>query len=262
MRWDLIAEALPDLIEGTWITLQLLALPLAVSTVIAVPIAIARLSPLWWVRALPAAFIFVFRGTPLLVQLFLIYYGLGQFETLRDGFLWDNVLRHAYWCAMIAFTLNNTAYIAELMRGGMNAVPHGEVEAARAYGMSGWQAHRYVILPRMWRIILPAYSNEVVFSLKATSLASVITVLDLTGQAKVYYSTYYEPYDFFIVAGVIYLGLVFIITRLLKAVEGRLNRAYRPVGATASAGAKAEALAQDDAPGAAPRGAPGDQPVA
>lgn len=247
MRWDLIAEAAPDLLKGTWVTLQLLLIPLALATALSIPLAIARVSRLWWVRALPAAFIFVFRGTPLLVQLFLIYYGLGQFETLRDGFLWDNILRHAYWCAMIAFTLNNTAYIAELMRGGINAVPHGEVEAARAYGMSGLQAYRHVILPRMWRIILPAYSNEVVFSLKATSLASVITVLDLTGQAKVYYSMYYEPYDFFIAAGAIYLVLVFVVTRILRGIEWQLNRAFRPPKTTATAAAQAEA------PGAAPR---------
>lgn len=229
MDFELIAEALPDLLDGTWMTLQLLALPLLLGTVLAIPLAIARVSDAPLLRWPPLVYIFLFRGTPLLVQIFLIYYGIGQFETLREGFLWDNILSNAYWCAMIAFTLNNTAYIAELMRGGIQAVPRGEVEAAHAYGMGPFLAYRHIILPRMWRTILPAYSNEVVFSLKATSLASVITVLDLTGQAKVYFSQYYEPYDFFIAAGVIYLILVFIVTRLLKGVEWLLSAHLRPV---------------------------------
>lgn len=229
MNWSLIPVALPDLLKGTWVTLQLVVLPLALATALAIPMAMARVSRSAWLNRPPAVFVFFFRGTPLLVQLFLIYYGLGQFRTVQESLLWDSVLKHAYWCAMIAFTLNNTAYIAELMRGGISAVPAAEVEAADAYGF-GWLAkYRFVILPRMWRIILPAYSNEVVFSLKATSLASIITVLDLTGQARVYYSTYYEPYVFFIAAGAIYLILVFIITRALRLVERRLSRPYRPL---------------------------------
>ncbi|GAB3119995.1 ABC transporter permease [Novispirillum itersonii] len=229
MDFELIAEAWPDLLKGAGLTLQLLFLPLAVATVLSIPLAIARSSHRFWVRIGPAAYTFVFRGTPLLVQIFLIYYGIGQFESLREGFLWENILSNAYWCAMIAFTLNNLAYITELMRGGIQTVPHGEVEAARAYGMSGFQTYRLVILPRMWRTILPAYSNEVVFSLKATSLASVVTVLDLTGQAKVYYSQYYEPYDFFIAAGFLYLIMVFVITRVLKGIEWLLGADRRPV---------------------------------
>ena len=132
---------------------------------------------------MPPAYSLFFRGTPLLVQIFLIYFGLGQFGLIRHSFLWP-FLREAYVCALITFTLNTAAYSGEILRGGIRAVPRGEIEAARACGMSSFTTYRLVILPRAFSIILPAYSNEVIILLKGTSLASTITLLELMGQAQ------------------------------------------------------------------------------
>ena len=143
MDFELMVTSIPRLLEGAVVTLQLVSLSLVLGIVLAVPLALCRVSRrrLLWMPVY--GYIFYFRGTPLLVQIFLIYYGLGQFEAVRESFLWP-VLREAYWCAIIAFTMNTAAYTAEILRGGILAVPAGEVEAARATGMSGpicWAAH-------------------------------------------------------------------------------------------------------------------------
>ena len=150
---------------------------------LAVPVALARLSTNPLISGTATAYSLFFRGTPLLVQIFLIYFGLGQFDIVRSSFLWP-FLREAYVCALITFVLNTAAYSAEIVRGGILAVPHGEVEAARACGMSTFTAYRLVILPRAFSIVLPAYSNEVIILLKGTALASTITLLELMGEAQ------------------------------------------------------------------------------
>jgi octopine/nopaline transport system permease protein/arginine/ornithine transport system permease protein len=189
---------------------------------LAIPIALARLSrnPLAWMPAY--AYIFFFRGSPLLIQLFLIYYGLGQFDWVKDTFLWP-ILRQGYWCAIIALTMNTAAYTAEILRGAIQAVPHGEVEAARACGMSGSLLFRRIVAPKALRLVLPAYSNEVILMLQATSLASLVTVVDLMGAASNIVNRSFALYEIYITAGLIYLVMTYAIAWGFKKVEHRLS---------------------------------------
>jgi His/Glu/Gln/Arg/opine family amino acid ABC transporter permease subunit len=219
---DLMWDSLPKLLEGAAVTLELVTIGLLVGFVLAVPLALLRTSknPLLWGPAY--GYIFYFRGTPLLVQIYLTYYGLGQFEAVRESFLWP-VFREAYWCAIIAFSLNTAAYTAEIFRGAIQAVPHGEIEAARAVGMSKVLQYRRIILPSAFRLALPAYSNEVILMLKASALASTITILDLTGAARVIVSRTFAPYEIFITAAIIYLLITFFITRGFGWAERRFN---------------------------------------
>ena len=220
---DILRDYWPDLLRGTWLTVQLVAISAVLGVMLAVPVALARLSKNPVVHGIATGYSLFFRGTPLLVQIFLIYFGLGQFGFVRDSFLWP-VLREAYVCALITFVLNTAAYSGEIVRGGILAVPRGEVEAAKACGMSSFKTYRLVILPRAFSIILPAYSNEVIILLKGTSLASTITLLELMGQAQLAASNTYQPIQVFTIAGVIYYLLTLIITRIFRWLEGRYNR--------------------------------------
>ncbi len=222
MDWNTFIEMLPLLGEGALLTLELLFLSAGFGMLIALPLALARVSKNPLVSALPRVYIYLFRGTPLLVQLFLVYYGLGQFEAVRESFLWP-VLRDAYWCAVITFSLHTAAYIAELLRGAILAVPSGEVEAARAIGMTRRQAYTSVILPRAFRMTLPAYGNEIILMLKASALASTITLLDLTGVAKTISAKNYMPVETFLTAGAFYLIITYALTHLIRFVESHLH---------------------------------------
>jgi len=222
-----MVDSIPRLLEGTWVTTQLVSLSLVLGLALALPLALLRISPnpLLWMPVY--GYIFYFRGTPLLVQIFLTYYGLSQFEAVRESMLWP-VLKEAYWCAIIAFTLNTAAYTAEILRGAIQAMPFGEVEAARACGMSKLLLYRRIILPRAVRLGLPAYSNEVILMLKGSALASVITLLDITGVARVIVARSFAPYELFLMAGAIYLVMTFAITRGFKRVEYWLSPHMRP----------------------------------
>ena len=169
-------------------------------------------------------YIFFFRGTPLLVQIFLIYYGLGQFEAVRNSFLWEPVLSQAYWCAIIAFTLNTSAYLAEIIRGAIQNIPVGELEAADAIGMSKWQKLTRITLPRAFGIVIPAYSNEVIFMLKGSALASTIALMDITGVARTISARTYTLMELFFAAGVVYLLLSWVILFSFRLFEKRMNR--------------------------------------
>lgn len=220
---DILTRYGADLLAGTWLTVQLVVISAILGVIIAVPVALARLSENRFVSGFATGYSLFFRGTPLLVQLFLIYFGLGQFEFVRSSFLWP-VLREAYVCALITFSLNTAAYCAEILRGGILAVPRGEVEAARACGMSSFDCYRLVILPRAISIVLPAYSNEVIILLKGTALASTITLLELMGQSQLAASATYQPILIFSIAGIIYYVLTLAITRLFRILEARYNR--------------------------------------
>ncbi len=212
----------PSYLQGTWLTIQLVVIAAFFGLMLAVPVALARLSEHPLIKWPAAAYSMFFRGTPLLVQIFLIYFGLGQFDFVRDSILWP-FLREAYICALLTFVLNTAAYSGEIVRGGIMAVPRGEVEAARACGMSTFTTYRLVILPRAWSFVLPAYSNEVIILLKGTSLASTITMMDLMGVSQYAASQTYMPIQMFAVAGVIYYILTLIITAFFRALEKRLN---------------------------------------
>ncbi|AMB86684.1 ABC transporter permease [Pseudomonas agarici] len=222
MEWEVIIKWLPKFLQGALLTLELVGIAVVLGLILAVPLGIARASKLWFVRALPYGYIFFFRGTPLLVQLFLVYYGLAQFDSIRESFMWP-YLRDPFWCATATMTLHTTAYIAEILRGAIQAIPPGEIEAARALGMSRPKALFYIILPRAARIGLPAYSNEVILMLKASSLASTVTLLELTGMTRTIIARNYLTVDMFFTAGLFYLVISFLLVQAFKQLE-RLMR--------------------------------------
>lgn len=222
MNLEIIVESLPRLMEGAWVTIQITVLSVLIGLVLSVPIALARVAKpaILWMPAY--GYIFFFRGTPLLAQIFLIYYGSGQFvDTLKTTGLWT-FFREAYFCAVLTLTLNTAAYTAEILRGAMQAVPKGEVEAARACGMSGALLYRRIILPKAFRLALPAYGNEVVFLFQATSLVSIITLMDITGVARVIVARSFAVYEIYITAGLIYLAVTYLILAVFKRVEWRM----------------------------------------
>ena len=223
MDFSVIVEYFPRLLEGAWITIQLVLVSGIIGSLMAVPIGLARHSSSFWVSAIPYAYIFFFRGTPLLVQIFLVYYGVSQFEAVRDSLFWP-YLREPYWCAIIAFSLNTAAYTAEILRGALGAVPRGEVEAAKSIGMRKVQLYKRIMLPRALGMIMPAYGNEVILMLKGSALASTITLLDLTGMARTIIARTYTPIEIFLAAGVIYLLMSMAIIQLFRYLEMRSNR--------------------------------------
>ncbi len=218
MNWEVIIKWLPRLTDGAILTLELVAFSVIAGLILALPIGIARASRHWYVRAIPFSYIFFFRGTPLLVQLFLVYYGAAQFDAVRQSALWP-YLRDPYWCAVLTMTLHTAAYIAEILRGAIQSVPPGEIEAARALGMSRAQSMLHIILPRAVRIGLPAYSNEVILMLKASALASTITLLELTGVARTMNARTYLPVEGFFTAGIYYLVITFVLINAFKLLE-------------------------------------------
>jgi len=214
-------EKLPDMLEGMVLTLELTIFSLLIGFMFSIPIALLRLSknPLLWMPAY--GYILFFRGTPLLVQLFLVYYGSGQFVAELKSFgLWT-FFREAYFCAIFTLALNTAAYTAEILRGAIQAVPHGEVEAAQACGMRGTLLYRRIILPKAFRMALQAYSNEVVFLFQATSLVSIISLMDLTGVSRVIVARTFAIYEIYIAAGILYLIISYGILYIFKKVEHR-----------------------------------------
>ena len=222
--WQIIFESIPDLLGGAVLTVQLVVFSGIVGLFLGLILALLRLSKHWTVQIIPVLYIFFFRGTPLLVQIFLIYYGLGQFEWVRQSFLWEPVLSQAYWCAIIAFTLNTSAYLAEIIRGAIQAIPIGELEAADAMGLSKWKKLTRITLPRAFGIVIPAYSNEVIFMLKGSALASTITLMDITGVARTISSRTYTNIELFFAAGIVYLLLSWVILFSFRLFEKRMNR--------------------------------------
>ena len=204
-------------------TLILLVVSLTVGGVIAVPLAIVRATRAPVLNPLAYGFIYLIRGTPLLVQLYIIYYGLGQFEAVRNSPAWM-VLKDPWWCALIAFSISTSAYTAEIFRAAIVDTPRGEVEAAIAAGMSGGLAMRRIILPSAFRRALLAYGNEVIFNLQTTTLASTVTVIDVLGAARLLNNNYYLAAEGFLTAAVIYIAIVLIITRIFRALERRFFR--------------------------------------
>ncbi|UTZ36967.1 ABC transporter permease [Vibrio campbellii] len=224
MDFSLIVESFPVYLDGLWTTVWLVALALVIGLCVSIPLAIARNSTNYALSLPSWAFIYFFRGTPLLVQLYLIYYGMDQFFPVKDT-LWEN----AWFCALVAFVLNTSAYTAEIIRGAINGLPKGEVEAAKAYGMSKFMTYRRIILPSALRRALPAYSNEVIFMLHGSAVAGIITIMDLTGAARLVNSRYYAPFESFLTAGLFYMALTFIILWCFKMAEKRFLAYLRPL---------------------------------
>jgi len=214
-------------LSGLWLTIKLLLGSISLSFMLAIPMAIARNSRIKPLKNAVWGFTYVMRGTPLLLQLYLIYYGLGQFQTIRESAAWF-ALSSPLFCAFLAFTLNELAYTTEIFAGAIRGLPYGEIEAAYAYGMGRFTILRRIILPSALRSSLPAYCNEVIFLLHSTSLATTITLLDLTGAANEIYARYYLPFEAFIVAAVVYMTLTYGIVRLFRGAENHYLAYRRP----------------------------------
>lgn len=226
MDFAFLLDCFQRLIGGVPLTLALSLFSCAIGLVLAAILCSMRLSKRAWLDYPARLFISVFRGTPLLVQLFVIYYGLGQFSWLRESFVWV-YLRDAYWCVLAALALNTAAYTSEILRGGINSVQHGQIEAALSVGLRKDQIWRHVILPQAWRQMLPAYSNEIILQIKSTSLASIVTLMEVTGIAAKLVSETYRPIEVFVCAGALYLMFNFIVTRAVILIETRLTRGMR-----------------------------------
>lgn len=218
--YTVIWDSLPLYFGGVLVTLKLLAIALFFGLLLAIPLALMRTLRSPWVNWPAWLYTYVIRGTPMLVQLFLVYYGLAQFEAVRESVLWP-YLSNATFCACVAFAINTSAYSAEILAGSLKATPHGEIEAAKAMGMSRAKLYRRILLPSALRRALPQYSNEVIMMLHTTSLASIVTLIDITGAARTVSSQYYLPFESFITAGLFYLCLTFILVRLFKLAERR-----------------------------------------
>lgn len=214
-------EAIPKLAKGALLTLELTVVILFLAAIFALPLAFALNSSRRWLSRLTAGYIMFFRGTPALIQIFLVYYGSGQFVAIRESFLWP-FLREPYWCAVMALSLNGAAYTGNILAGAMRGVSPGTVEAGKALGLSWFQVQRLIVIPQAVRIGFPAYTNEVIQTLKATSLASTVTLIELTGAAQVIVNDTFAPYEVFISAGLMYLAMTYTLTWLFEHIEKRL----------------------------------------
>jgi len=215
-------------LSGLWQTLWLVSASLLLGLMIAIPCGVVLAARIHWFWKLPFySFSYIFRGTPMLVQLYFFYYGLGiwlgQVEGIREHFLWP-YLRQAWPWVLFAFALNTAAYTSEIIRGAIKTTSAGEIEAAKAFGMSRFTILKRIIFPSVIRRSLPSYGNEIIFMLQGSAIASVATLMDITGAARRVYSNYYEPFVPFITAGLLYLAITTVVTVLFRRLERRYQQ--------------------------------------
>ena len=222
MDIELMISSFPKLLGATVITLKLLSVSLVIGLFIGLIFAILRLNKNIFINRFAYGYSYIFRGTPLLVQIFIIYFGLGQIEYLRSTVLWV-ILKEPYWCAIIAFALNTGAYTSEILRSAFQTIKPGLIEAGKSLGISNKIIFYKIQIPIAIRQSLPAYGNEIILMMKGTSLASTVTLMDLTGVAKYIISTTFKPVEVFIVAGGIYLFMTFIIHNVIKYLEKKYS---------------------------------------
>jgi polar amino acid transport system permease protein len=222
----LIVDSIPKMLMGIGLTFQLLFLSAVLGLALAIILLLMRISGRWYLSAPTMVYIYIFRGTPILVQIFIIYYGLPQLEFVRDSIFWP-ILREPFGCAILALTLNTGAYVSEILRGGVLGVDRGLKEAGAALGLSARHRFVYITAPIAIRLCLPAYSNDVISLMKSTALASTITLLDMTGIARTIVAETYAPYEIFISLMFIYLILTWMIQRAFGWTEKRMSRHVR-----------------------------------
>ena len=222
MDLELMINSFPKLLNASVITLKLLSLSLFFGLFIGLLFAVMRMSKNFILNKFAYGYSYLFRGTPLLVQIFIIYFGFGQIEFIRNSFLWI-ILKEPYWCAIIAFALNTGAYTSEILRSAFQTIKKGYIEAGKSLGISSKIIFYKIKIPIAIRQSLPAYGNEIILMLKGTSLASTVTLMDLTGVAKYIISTTFKPIEVFLVAGRIYLFMTFLIHNFIKFLEKRYN---------------------------------------
>jgi len=222
MDFELMINSFPKLLSAATITLKLLSVSLIIGLFIGLFFAILRLNKNIFINKFAYGYSYLFRGTPLLVQIFIIYFGLGQIEYLRTTFLWT-ILKEPYWCAIIAFSLNTGAYTSEILRSAFQTIKPGIIEAGKSLGISNKIIFYKIQIPIAIRQSLPAYGNEIILMMKGTSLASTVTIMDLTGVAKYIISTTFKPIEVFIIAGGIYLFMTFVIHNIIKFLEKKYS---------------------------------------
>ena len=222
MDLSLMATSLPKLLSAAIVTLKLLSVALFFGLIIGLIFAILRLNKNPIINKFAYGYSYVFRGTPLLVQIFIIYFGLGQIEYFRSTFLWT-VFKEPYWCAIIAFALNTGAYTSEILRSAFETIKPGIIEAGKSLGISSKIIFYKIQIPVAIRQSLPAYGNEIILMMKGTSLASTVTLMDITGVAKHIVSTTYKPLEVFLLAGSIYLFMTFLIHNLINYLEKKYS---------------------------------------
>jgi His/Glu/Gln/Arg/opine family amino acid ABC transporter permease subunit len=211
-------SVLPTLGAGALLTLQLTALVILVGTALAFPVALCKNAAHSWLRLGANAYVMFFRGTPSLVQVFLLYYGASQFSAIQQSLLWP-VLRDPFWCVVIALGLNSASYTGKTLAAALQAVPKSLRDASFSLGLSPVQAFWTVELPLAVKAALPAFGNEVILTCKATSLASTVTLLELTGTARLLTSETYAPYEVFLSAGLVYLAINYALMLTLRQLE-------------------------------------------
>ena len=222
----LIADSIPKMLAGFWMTFELWFLSAVLGLALAIILLLMRISGRWYLYAPAMAYIYIFRGTPILVQIFIIYHGFPQLESIRESIFWP-ILREPYGCAILALTLNTGAYVSEILRGGVLGVDRGLKEAGAALGLSSTHRFIYITSPIAIRLALPAYSNDIISLMKSTALASTITLLDMMGIARTIVAETYAPYEIFLSLGVIYLILTWIIQKSIGLIEKRMSRHVR-----------------------------------
>ncbi len=218
--------------NGLLETLRLLLISLVAGGLLTLPLTLMRVSSNPWLSKPVWLFTYIIRGTPLLIQVYMIYYGVAQLEWVQS--LWDTTwpltwFKEPFFCAVFAFALNTCAYTVEMLAGAIRETPAGEIEAAQAAGFSKWGAMFRLILPSAMRRTLPGYSNEVIMMLHSTSLASVVPALyDLTSAASAIYKTYYLAFQPFIAVGLVYFVLTFSLIYVFRMLERRFLAYLRP----------------------------------
>lgn len=220
---DLILTSLPQIAAGIGLTLKLLFLSMTLGLMLAIVILLLRISGRRYLVWPAMAYIYFLRGTPILVQIFIIYHGLPQFEAVRESIFWP-ILRQPFGCCVLALTLNSSAYISEILRGGVLGVDKGVNEAARALGLSPRQRFVYITTPIAVRLALPAYSNEFISMMKATALASTVTLMEITGVARTIVSKTFAPFEIFIAAALIYLAMAWFFQFCFGHLEAYASR--------------------------------------
>ena len=219
----IIVDALPKMLMGIGLTFQLLIISAILGLTLAIGLMLMRISGKWYLSWPAQVYIYIFRGTPILVQIFIIYYGFPQLEFIRDSFLWP-MFRDPFGCAIFALTLNTGAYVSEILRGGVVGVDRGILEAGSALGLSVRQKFIYLTTPIATRLALPAYGNDIISLLKSTALASTITLADMTGIARTLVAQTFAPYEIFISLAIVYMILTWILQKSLGRVERYLGR--------------------------------------
>ena len=203
-------------------TLLLLLASLPIGFILSLIFALGRVSKIKFLSKTIEYYIFIIRGTPLLVQIYLIYFGLGSIKVIRDSFLWI-ILKEPFWCGVLALTINTVAYGSEIFRGGIQAVSQEQIDSGKSLGFTRIGLLRKIIFPIALRRVLPTYGNELILMVKATSLISLTTYMEMTGVARRLMAITWAPVEAFLAAGILYLFLNFLMVQFIKYLEWKYN---------------------------------------